>query len=79
MSITLFFDRYPISGLSTSVHPKRKGPAYYADPIKTYVSLKSAYSAASAAGKTDTNVRPLKPLWNFTLPSTVANKVWSLP
>lgn len=57
---------------------KRGGPAGVlpAGPLVNS-ALSGCYSAASAigAGITDTKVRPLKPLVNFTAPSTVANRV----
>ena len=43
---------------------------------RTFVSV---LSAAISAGRTDTKVRPLRPLWNFTAPSAVAKMVWSRP
>ena len=46
---------------------------------QTQCDLPSYSAAASVAGRTDTNMRPLALVRNSTLPSTRANRVWSLP
>ena len=51
-----------------------RGPALQPIP-RMRCPLRSAYSAASADGSTETKVRPFSPLWNFTLPSVVAKMV----
>jgi len=42
--------------------PQTKRAGKSADPFKKHKFYPSIYSAASVANKTDTNVRPLKPL-----------------
>ena len=61
-----------LTGLSNTETKKDRRSA---DPLISITYAGSAYSAASATGRTDTKVRPLKPLRKVTLPSAVANRV----
>ena len=54
---------------------KRKGPAFQPIPRLQSVCNGSAYSAASATGRTEIKVRPFMPFLNVTRPSTTAKIV----